>query len=43
MKYLVVMYPELASTTGIFEKIQVSKKGFQVTLVVKNLPSVQET
>ena len=44
MKYLVNgMYPELASTTGIFEKIQVSKRANQVALVVKNLPSMQET
>ena len=44
MKYLVNgMYPELASTTGIFEKIQVSKRASQVALVVKNPPSMQET
>ena len=44
MKYLVNgMYPELASSTGIFEKIQVSKRANQVVLVVKNLPSMQET
>jgi len=44
MKYLVNgMYPELASTTGIFEKIQVSKRASQVALVVKNPPSKQET
>ena len=44
MKYLVNgMYPELASTTGIFEKIPVSNSANQLALVVKNLPSMQET